>query len=306
MNSDAFRFPTPGQVGILVIQGFAIVVAFSTLLGRVYLQDFLHTLRIPASDYRISAVDYAVVSPDLTVASVGMALIFGCYLLGLVWSKGNKGKERWRILTGIALIVLGIVGLLATLFLRTVPHIPFGGWGVPWTASFASFAFGLASLFSYEFGNVAIEQNSGDGKTNENRSSWEFLKLLFPILLVIVPLAMVGSAFDLASQAGEHDANKHIESSPYALLDFLPLVAANSQGCYGGASEPNLSSVFRVIMVGDEFVYLRSDIRFCGPLSGIEFPPGEPYQYAVPVEHIKGITYIEKPQSPQLNPSESR
>ena len=68
------RDDNAGYFGIMA-QSFAVFVAISILLGRVYHLTYLETLGIPSSEVRLNVVDYSVLSPDVTILGVGIAIV---------------------------------------------------------------------------------------------------------------------------------------------------------------------------------------------------------------------------------------
>ena len=80
-------------VGI-VVQSFAVFVAISTLLGRMYSLTYLEVLGIPTSDIRLSVPEYSVVSPEVSIYGVGSSIIVAI----LFWSDWLQSLEtipRW-------------------------------------------------------------------------------------------------------------------------------------------------------------------------------------------------------------------
>ena len=71
--------------------------------------------------------------------------------------------------------------------------------------------------------------------------------------------------------------------------DFLK----DEKGDVGGGPA---SRTFKLVYVGDKFVYLRKPEHSCICPADAGVAPGQPYQYAVPAGEIVTITYIQNPE----------
>ena len=96
-KSAPVNAPSWGHVGIIV-QSFAVFVAISTLLGRIYSLTHFEALGIPVSEIPLNVTDYAVVSPEVTIFGVGFSIM----MVILFWYDGVQELSkvpRWaRIL----------------------------------------------------------------------------------------------------------------------------------------------------------------------------------------------------------------
>ena len=181
------------QLSIIIIQAFALFAALSMLLGRVYFLEFSDTLRVPESEFDLSAIDYAVLSPNVTIASVGSTVVFAAYMFGLALSQANSCRTDLRKWLGISLLFLGILGLALTQAYRIFPgallNVSHGTWGIWWTASLALFLFGVGSLLPYL-------SRSGSGEAEEaseglSDADQAYLKLILPLGGVIIVLVLL-------------------------------------------------------------------------------------------------------------------
>ena len=129
MNIPAENQWSVGQIGILIIQGSAIFVAFSALLGRIYFREYANVLRIPESEFRFNAVEYSVISPDVAISSFGVA-IFSIVLV-LAFKLRIEPNHRWiTIGIGTAFLLGCIITVLRDLSNDEIPEPGFGAFGI--------------------------------------------------------------------------------------------------------------------------------------------------------------------------------
>ncbi len=97
-----------GHLGTMV-QSFAIFVAISILLGRIYVLTYFETLGIPTSEAHLNVVEYSVLSPDVTILGVGIATILPIFLWATKYLTSSKDWSPTQVFIGIVLSVLGFL-----------------------------------------------------------------------------------------------------------------------------------------------------------------------------------------------------
>ena len=136
-----------GQLGILVIQGFTIFVAFSTLLGRIHFREYSSTLRIPESEFQMNVLSYSVSSPDVAISGVGVALVSIFAVLSFRVSFDPKHRPI-VICIGVGLLANALYRVLMDFSNESIPESGMGTFGIWWLALTASWTFGTALTFS--------------------------------------------------------------------------------------------------------------------------------------------------------------
>lgn len=259
------------HIGI-VVQSFAVFVAISTLLGRIYSLTFYKVLGIPTSEIRLNVTDYAVVSPEVTIFGVGFSLTIAVIL----WYDGAEGLSivpRWvRILLG-SICCLGAISLpvYAVIYSSRQPDLDSVWLTIQMLSSFALMSFGGAFL------------RSGFAR-NTPKSDQEIAlsKAIMPLMVILVMGLTLWTASQFSSIMGEVDALRTWAKAPVARIE---LASSSDQYALGyGSEECNSDSLrchFGVVLIGDKFVYLR-------PLD-TESPKGR--LLAVPIGDIASITY---------------
>ena len=268
--------PTFGLLG-LVIQSFAIFVALSTVLGRIYFQSYFQTLGIPTSEVRLSVTDYAIFSPDTTVLGIGIAI--AAAVLWWVRPDSSTTWQRNRIVTGaiLSLVGLGLSALSMALFSTVDSRILRAGLFGAWM---------LVPLILSATGGMVITSGSPSqtGDATEVAQKRRELRIFLPIIIIIFVVGLIIIASSYAILIGRLDAESTLQQAPPANIEFSSsdpssLVSLDSDRC----SEDSLSCNFRVILIGDKFVYLspmESDL-----IEGRRL-------YAFPVTDIAGISYM--------------
>ena len=261
-----------GHVGILV-QSFAVFVALSILLGRIYSQRYLETLGIPPSEVRLHVTDYAVISPEITVFGVGVATILAALLLTDTSSVLNS-VSRWRVLwLGLSLCIGGAILAAYTIGL---PSLQPGFNAVAFLTQM------LLSLALVTFGGAMLGSllASFAPKHMQKSPLW---KAAMPLLVLIFIGYSVGVSSQFASDIGMAEALNTFAAAPQAEIRLTPsssdhALQFNSNEC----DDESLRCRFRVILIGDKFVYLR-------PLN-----PDSPRErlHAVPIGAVGSITYL--------------
>ena len=270
--------PSWGHVGI-VVQSFAVFVAISTLLGRIYSLTYFETLGIPVSEIRLNVTDYAVVSPEVTIFGVGFSIIMAIFL----W---YGGPEALKVVPRWVRILLGLVCCMAAIFIPTYaviyqsrqPDLDSVWLTIQMLLGFALASFGGAFLSS-GFASDAPRNDQGIALT----------RAAMPLMVILVVGFGVWVASEFSSIMGEVDARIAVATAPQASIE---LASANEhEALRYGSDNCGLNSSncrFGVILIGDNFVYLR-------PLDPIS---SEDRLYAVPIGDIASINYLFEKNTP--------
>lgn len=270
--------PSWGHIGIIV-QSFAVFVAISTLLGRIYSLTYFETLGIPVSEISLNVTDYAVVSPDVTIFGVGFSVITAI----LLWSGGSEALKafprRARVLLGLVCCLGAIlIPTYAVIYLSRQPDLDSVWLTIQMLLAFALASFG-GSILSSAFSSDAPRKN------HEIALSKAFM----PLLIILVLGIGVWTASEFSSIMGEVDARITAATAPQASIE---LASSNEHDAlpYGQVEcgSSSLGCLFRVVLISDTFVYLR-------PLDP-ESP--EDRLYAVPIGDIASINYIFEGNAP--------
>lgn len=260
------------HIGI-VVQSFAVFVAISTLLGRIYSLTFYETLGIPKSEINLKVLDYSVVSPEVTIFGVGFSLIMAAFL----WSDWQQALDRYsrrcRVLVGLLLIILGIcLQVFAIILLSRQAKIDL-------------MYFTVVTLITVIFllsGLIACGSGVSPG-ARENDQDNALRKAIVPLIVIVIVIFAVWSTSMYSSTIGEVDARITQATAPQARVvlvssssdDFLRNVSgecvADSIDCY-----------FRVILTSDRFVYLQP----------LDPDSSEKRLYAIPITDIASIEYL--------------
>ena len=122
------------------------------------------------------------------------------------------------------------------------------------------------------------------GSTEAAEKEKREVRAQFPIFVGILALVLIGFTVDQAVEIGELDAEVAARESPRAIVRFeyseIPALShPDPEIC------PNhpLDCILRVVLVGDEFVYLNLAVTTF-PMEGL--------LYAVPASDIVSIIYL--------------
>ena len=257
----------------IIVQSFAVFVAISILLGRIYSESYFGVLGIPTSEIRLSVTDYAVVSPEVTVVGIGLSAILAIIFMSNISSVLNA-VSRWAIFwSGSVILALGvgitiwIVNFLPQQHgLNSLQIVILALWPIA-LMSFGAVMLG-SILDSFVLGNP------------QNRSLWKLMTPLMALLYISVFLWLSSQfAYDL----GETKARVTWATAPLASIGLAsPSAYGALEAGLDECSADLLGCRFRVILIGDKFVYLR-------PLNTESL---EERLFAVPVGDIASITYV--------------
>lgn len=281
-GSPELNSPSPARFGLL-IQGFAIFVPLSILFGRIHFLRYYEELGISTSRISINVAEYAIISPGTTILSVGLTIIAA---FSLWWYRSIDVTDVWRmdrILWGLVLSAVGVtIGAFDSLIfsageLQFSNSATFGLWKlIPLTMALTG---GFITASGYAYGNRATE----DGDT------FKFRRLFVPLLAMFYVVVLLLVAASYAKQIGETDAEATLRDAPKAsIVVSYPLSPSVSQYWPEGCREESSHCNFRVLLIDDNFIYLKSE--------NSESPYSESI-HAVPIGDVKSIVYapIAKP-----------
>ena len=250
-----------GQIGILIIQGFAIFAAFSALLGRIYFREYSNALKIPESEFHLNAVDYSVISPDVAISGVGVA-IFSIALV-LSFKLRIEPSDRWFIiLLGAASLVTCFLFALRDLSNNEIPEPGAGAFGIWWLLLLSGWALGTALVISVGISWVADSTTVDERPRSVRRSSqWTNAKRFrgwARIVAVSSLVALGASAISLLLLAGllqstivgRMNAAITLREAPLVQVEFnssdtLGLLREGKGGAGGEPALPNFKLVPR-------------------------------------------------------------
>ena len=268
----------------LVIQSFAIFAALSTVLGRIYFLTYFRTLGIPTSEMRLSITDYSIISPDTAILGVGMVIAAPVLLwFARLDSSTTTRPNRIAIGLGIILLAMGFVALDTMVFTNQAFRPGLLGIGklVPLVISMTGAAV-IASGFSMPSGDD-IKTAKNAPKNYEVVKMYRAWRLLLSITIVIYVMVLFAFTSYYAMIIGRLDAESLLQNTPSANVEFI---SSNSLALIrhdaGICPEDSLSCDFKVLLIGDNFVYLK-------PLKS-DLPEGNRI-YAFPPTDIASISY---------------
>lgn len=260
-------------LGILV-QSFAIFVATSILLGRVYSLAYFDALEIPTSEIRLALAEYSVASPVVTIYGIGFSAIVAVYFL-FPWNSLQAPSAWWmRIVLGALLVLLGVISSFYLAYII--------GNSLDINIKLISLLM-LLNLALTLFGAAII--NSGLLAMVTRIEPVSALRnAITPLIVALYIGSSLWMMTEFSSIIGRVDAALTLVGAPSATIE-LSTSSENGQqqhslGKYG---VDYLSEEFKVVMVSDKFVYLRR-------LAGSE--PSKEHLYALPIKDVASIVYI--------------
>ena len=290
---------TAGQVGIYVIQGFAIFVAFTTLLGRIYLQAYSSALRIPESEFQIDDVlSYALVSPDMAISGVGVALVSVFAVIALT-RRIRPIQRRWpTFLAGLGLLVVNLLMLRVYSGNGGIPESGIGAHGIWWLSYSASMTLGTALALSALVSWYTAQR--ANGRSHDNwivKAIRTFMPAIFYAVGIGTIVLMLIITILQATAVGRMDASVQLRDAP--LVELTSKSQTLSGILMGGETNLDIDQLaysFKLVHVGHRFAYIRPPefSRILPEDAGLN--SGGPYQYAIPVTEIASITQIVDPE----------
>ena len=259
-------------IGILV-QSFTIFVAISIFLGRIYSLSYFDALEIPVSEIRLNLAEYSVASPEVTIFGIGFSAILAVFFL-FPWNSDSTPSFWWmRIGLGALIYALGASPLIFPFLYSVVsPDVDTLIIALLILLRSALMLFGAAVFKSGFF--VHAPQA-------------ELFRALRNVTAPIIVALYIGSTLwlmtEFASTMGRVDATLDLAEAPKARIEFSAF-STESRQIYGSDEygEDSPSEDFKVVLVGDKFIYLRL-------LADSE--PSKGNLYALPIEDIASIAY---------------
>ena len=274
--------PNAGYLAV-VLQVFAVFVAISILLGRIYSLAYLKALGIPTTEVRLNAVDYSVISPDVAVLAAGLALL----LTGFVWGQRFatlSNNWRWsRIRLGGGLSVASLVLSEAVhRLLSGTEHLQIyfgsGGIGLLVLLPLAMSLIGGAVLAD-GFPNKRASAVS----TAEDMARRRSIRDAKPLIYVALGIYILFLAMTQSTRIAQLDANNTLLVAPEATIEFVSDRPGHSWTEFAGCQLDSLGCTAHVVLVSDRFIYLRPDNSVV--------PEEEQRLFSVPIEAVTTITY---------------
>ena len=260
-------------LGVLV-QSFAIFVAISILLGRIYSLSYFDALEIPASEIRLGLTEYSVASPEVAIYGIGFSAIVAVYFL-LPWSSVLTPSPWWmRIALGAILFLLGLIPWIYLINYSVNPS--------DLNTKFITLLMLLNAALTL-FGAAII--NSGiQAMVPQTEPVRALRNAITPLIVALYIGSSLWLMTEWSSTMGKVDAALTLAGAPSARIE-LSASSVNGRQGHGsddyGADFP--SQDFRVVMISDKFVYLRrvSDSESHGE-----------HLYALPIEDVASILYL--------------
>ncbi len=301
-----------GQIGILLIQGFAIFAAFSTLLGRIYFRTYANALEIPESEFRLNAISYSVISPDVAIAGVGVAL-FSIAIVISFRLRINPNYRTFIFCAGLVLLVSSSISVIKDFFNQDIPESGIGVLGIWWLLITTGWTLGTALILS-TLGSWLTSTPSGNKRPRRARRSdkrnqstlFNHSMLQYGLRMVglsaLVSVGVVAAALLLvmpflqATIVGRMDASLQLRDAPLVVVEVTSSSLFDDlNGDEDKSDEDRSIRRFRLIHTSENFVFVRPPGLSCICPTMADLSPGEPYQYALPVSEIRSIAQILEP-----------
>ena len=269
----------------IVIQSFAIFVALSTMLGRIYFLTYMDVLGVPHTDVRLNVTDYALLSPDVTVFGIGAALFYGTAFLfqrQLNTTSLLPIYSKFKIGLVLVLALVSFVGLSSSPIAPYILIFP-GLFGLIVLLYLIINLFLWFMFWNLAFSNAADDnrsQNPEDGAGIRQRQVRTLALITLLVLSVVVIIILNTSAM------ARSKARVQLETAPIAKVEFDQTATSQSnEEADVSCSMQEMCSHFRVVLLSEKFVYLL-------PHSCDTCPEGETHLYAVPVNDIVALSFI--------------
>ena len=268
-------------VGILA-QGFAIFVAISTLLGRIYYLSYFDSLGIQSTEFRAELTEYSIISPEVTILGIGYSTIVAVYFL-FPWHSASIPCPWWaKLLLGAILALLGATPLIDPLIASALqPDLNIMLVAMLFLSKIALMLFGSA---------IFIAGLSFDRPQDERVMALR--RIIMPLFVVMYIGVSIWLMAEFSSTIGRADAQTTLMKAPIAQIEV-----ATSNGNDGSKSnlgelpDDAQNSYFKVVIVGERFAYLLPTTECQSTDEGL---------YSIPLENIVKIDYI----SEQINCTE--
>lgn len=282
---NGLSYPNIGTM----IQGLTVFVAISILLGRIYHLTYFATLGIPNSEVSLNIIDYSVISPNVTFLGVGITILLIAYFWGMKVFTLPSNWHGKRIGVGAFLAVVSVVlDFLARVSLERFVGLEVfssGLFGLILLLSMVLLAVGIVTLASgFPLQSIARFPSQRIQSRNVGET-YNIVQTFKPLIIFIIGVLIIVVAVMNSWTIGRLDARNTILNAPQAKIEFTSASATDIL-----TPEPDKCQMdsaicdFRVILIGDKFVYLRS--------VNSEQSREEQRLYAFPIGDIGSIVYV--------------
>ena len=272
----------------LIIQSSAIFVALSTLLGRIYFIEYFTELGIPHSELHMNIMDYAVIAPDVTIVGIGVSLI---YPVVVMWSATVRIPAELQSQTlKLAIVLLLLTVLLPLANTDLIPSVQsylsrLGIYGL-WKSLLVTISVTTGIVMGAGLTSAAGGASStGEGKLlGSVRRNSRILRLVLPMVYIAIAIYVGHTIITSAVTLAERDARGALQDAPIARLELSgvdvseTLQESMSANCVG-----HVSCNFRVLLIGEKFIYLTPQ----------EAEHQGKFMYAVPLGDVSSVTYLQ-------------
>ena len=300
-----------GQLSILLVQGFAIFAAFSTLLGRIYFLAYSDTLKIPESEFDLDVLSYSVISPDVVISGFGVAVSSVVIVLSFRWR--INPSYRWILFAaGIGLLGTVLYTVMRDLSGDDIPEPGAGAFGIWWLIFIVGWTSGTALIYSFlvswfSSDPICTTRSQKGSRSARTSQGWMNSKLiqegsrlislasLFAGGIATIVLLLLMTILQ-ATAVGTADASLQLRDAP--LVEITANSSDSSSILIDEADNSESASStrkFKLVHVGEKFVYIRLPELSCVCPRELGLLSGEPYQYAIPIANIVSITQIAQP-----------
>ena len=266
----------------ILFQGSVAFVGLSIFLGRTYFITYFDTLGIPTTDVSHNVTEYSIIAATVPLISI---LVVSMPVIAFLAFEPMQDKKA-----SLPKIVFGAaVATLAGLAILLFPHSPGAtGWARQLPEFLNFFGLGFVPL------GVAQALNGLSFQTAENHRGWKAAlsigtpALTTGVVILLTVILVLFAAFNLTQLGAEAAARKALMEAPRAHVELKQSAQSlinDIEGCPSEAGE----CVYKVILIGDHFVYLVSERQESPSESDSSVLQT---RYAVPASDISYFTYL--------------
>lgn len=258
----------------VIVQGFAVFVALSVFLGRIYFVTYYDALGIPSSDININLLAYTVISPNVTLLGIALAILsVSAYFSGPIRRHSTELTKPVRSIAGLLIGFGFTIPILASLIYDFAPQ-------------YESVAFGFMLLIGIvsTVSGYAILGNENPPSTSTQPNPFRaFLKRPLMAISLILLISVVISSM-AAGMIGDREAYNLLNNAPTAKIEMITSFKTKDSKNNSICSESEHDDcVVRVIHVGEAFTYLVPADTDPGSADRVVI--------AIPTREINRITY---------------
>ena len=258
-------------------QSFAMFVGLSILFGRVYFQSYIDNLGLPLSEANLNVVDYSVVATRVTLVGIAIPVIY--FVFNLFGPIGRTSEWKKSIIAmGVLFIALPMVYVLLIADTREEQAFDPGV-----EALLFALMLGIASAGGRIIASgIPRTISSSSGSTEGSVGGLNFRYVTLSLAYVFLAVYALIYSLDYSYDAGKIDANHTLMEAPRAQLEFT---TSSSELMDEVCSQGSQECYFRVVRIGDKFVYLLPEDTGNSSNAG--------RLYAVPTYDIRMIAYTD-------------